>query len=193
MAPLLTATKAHSSPSVTLTRHERSASLPNDPRLIPAPLITSTSRANLSYSAQKNDKHGSHTGDSKEYSQKVVRSYSLGIRPKDQRSQEERDAFYTCTLCFYPLPPKTHPYILPSPSTTSSFVAIEGNQRVFCKDCWIWIYDLSICWTCGEIVGRMEERIGFGWCWWHWGCLGCLICKVRNRRMLSQLFPPCPR
>jgi hypothetical protein len=53
-----------------------------------------------------------------------------------------------------------------------------GIGRVFCEPCFKWIYDLSICWNCGEVVARGQERISFGWCWWHWSCLGCLICKV---------------
>ena len=190
MAPLLSAPKAHSSPSLTLTHYEASPSLSNDARLIPRPLSTRTSRINLSSNVSQLGKYVPHAVSSKEYSQKAVHSYSLGLRPKNERSQEEREAFYTCTLCFYPLPPKTKPYVLPSGNTTSGSIATGGNQRIFCKDCWIWIYDLSICWTCGEIVGRMEERVGFGWCWWHWGCLGCLICKVCERRILTQQFSP---
>ena len=52
------------------------------------------------------------------------------------------------------------------------------RERHFCRRCWIRIYDLSLCWTCGEVVHRGEERVGFGWCWWHWGCVGCLFCRV---------------
>ena len=178
MAPLLTASKAYSSPSLSLIHYETSPNLSKHARLIPRPLSTRASRANLSSNVLQLGKYVPHAASLKEYSQNVVQSYSLGLRPKTEPSQEEREAFYTCTLCFYPLPPKTKPYILPRSITTSNSVITEGNQRVFCKDCWIWIYDLSICWTCGEIVGRMEERVGFGWCWWHWGCLGCLICKV---------------
>ena len=55
----------------------------------------------------------------------------------------------------------------------------KRDDRHFCHKCWVRIYDLSLCWTCGEVVHRGEERVGFGWCWWHWGCLGCLFCRVR--------------
>ena len=181
MAPLLPAPKARSSPSLTLTHYSTSPNLSDDARLIPRPLSTRASRANLSSKVSQLGKYGYHAASPKEYSQKVVHSYSLGSRPKTERSQEERETFYTCTLCFYPLPPKTTPYLLPTSITTSNSPTSDGSRRIFCKDCWIWIYDLSICWTCGEIVGRLEERVGFGWCWWHWGCLGCLICKVCNR------------
>ena len=51
-------------------------------------------------------------------------------------------------------------------------------EKHFCRRCWVRIYDLSLCWKCGEVVHRGEERVGFGWCWWHWGCVGCLFCRV---------------
>ena len=56
---------------------------------------------------------------------------------------------------------------------------VSSLSNVFCRGCWIRIYDLSICWSCGVVVGRGEEKVGYGWCWWHWGCLGCLFCRVR--------------
>ena len=56
----------------------------------------------------------------------------------------------------------------------------KSDDKHFCHRCWIRIYDLSVCWICGDIVHRSEERVGFGWCWWHWGCLGCLFCRVRS-------------
>lgn len=53
----------------------------------------------------------------------------------------------------------------------------EGKV-VFCRRCWVRIWDLWVCWSCGERVARGEERVGYGWCWWHWGCVGCLVCRV---------------
>ncbi|MCJ1387295.1 hypothetical protein MMC18_000136 [Xylographa bjoerkii] len=134
MAPLINASKAHSSPSVTLTHQGTPANLLNDARLIPRPLSTRASRANLSSDALQLGKYISHVASPKEYSQKVVRSYSLGLRPKTQRSQEEREAFYTCTLCFYPLPPKTKPYVLPSSSAASGTVATPLKPPPWTED-----------------------------------------------------------
>lgn len=64
-----------------------------------------------------------------------------------------------------------------SEDTEGSEIKVK-RERHFCRRCWIRIYDLSLCWTCGEVVYRGEERVGFGWCWWHWGCVGCLFCRV---------------
>ena len=93
-----------------------------------------------------------------------------------------------CTLCHYRI--KGSKYSFPSVAP-AALAAIKlslspqktrkqpkSDGRHFCHKCWIRIYDLSLCWTCGDIVHRGEERVGFGWCWWHWGCLGCLFCRV---------------
>ena len=58
------------------------------------------------------------------------------------------------------------------------YCEVSVVSNLFCRACWIRIYDLSICWSCGEVVRRGEERVGYGWCWWHWGCVGCLFCRV---------------
>ena len=166
MARLGLLSKAQSSPALPKILPVLPTSSPLDTLLIPQPLMTNC----------RNRKRPYLDGDAKEYSQTVVRNRSLGIKPRTEAECKERKAFYNCTLCHYPLPKKGKPYVLPGRHRRHKN---DGDGRVFCKDCWIWIYDLSICWTCGEIVSREEERIGFGWCWWHWGCLGCLICKVR--------------
>lgn len=75
---------------------------------------------------------------------------------------------YTCTLCwkFFEKPCYT----------------VGSDSRIICVDCWKWLYDLSVCWTCGEVVFRKDDAVGFGWCWWHWGCFSCLICSVSPLR-----------
>ena len=94
-----------------------------------------------------------------------------------------------CSLCRDVLPVGSRPYrfprfapaaiavlksaICPSPRVASS------TQLVFCRPCWVWIHNLSICWMCGDMVSRLEGRVAFGWCWWHWACVSCLFCKVR--------------
>ena len=106
----------------------------------------------------------------------------------DDDDEEEKEPFYICTLCHHPLQSGIAPFTFPSTLSKSSFPIPESDGRIFCRACWVWIYDLSICWTCGEIVYRREERVGFGWCWWHWACLACLICRVRclNKPRLRQ-------
>jgi hypothetical protein len=88
-----------------------------------------------------------------------------------------RDGF-TCTWCGNnsPLP---------------CFTVGRGSRAV-CKECWKWMWSVRICWSCGEIVFRKTDAIGFGWCWWHWSCFSCLVCSVslqvrKNRRVLTAL------
>ena len=93
-----------------------------------------------------------------------------------------------CTLCHHRIkgPKYSFPSVAPaalaaiklSLSPQKPRKQSASDERHFCHKCWVRIYDLSLCWTCGDIVHRGEERIGFGWCWWHWGCLGCLFCRV---------------
>lgn len=100
----------------------------------------------------------------------------------------------TCALCQSPFHPSKESYSFPS--TAPVALAALGKRftlttssscRFFCHACWIWIHNLSICWTCGDTVTRGEERVSYGWCWWHWGCVGCLFCRVR-----FALPPSCP-
>ena len=94
----------------------------------------------------------------------------------------ERQGFrspYRCTLCYHPLLLDSKPRTI-GPHIGPLSPLEERCGRIICKACWRWIYSLAICWTCGEIVGRKEERVGFGWCWWHWGCLACVLCRVRH-------------
>ena len=51
----------------------------------------------------------------------------------------------------------------------------------FCLTCFEDIHALHICWTCGLTVDREEERVGYGWAWWHWGCMSCLLCRAPVR------------
>ena len=100
-----------------------------------------------------------------------------------------------CTLCTLSLLPNDRIYRFPPSSPTaltplllrflhSSFDSRCSNQQNFppaklansytrpsslriCHVCFLRIYNLSICWACGEVVYRAEERVGYGWCWWH--------------------------
>lgn len=80
---------------------------------------------------------------------------------------------YNCTLCWRTFPP---------PCFT-----VGVGSRIVCVDCWRWIYDVSVCWRCGEIVHRKTDSVRFGWCWWHWSCFSCLICAVRLPNYFSPL------
>lgn len=109
----------------------------------------------------------------------------------DQKSETK------CALCHERIPDNLKPCTFPSTApaalaalkphlicsddasyyyTSSSYSS--GPKVFFCHTCWVWIYNLSICWTCGEIVAREEEKVSYGWCWWHWACVSCLICRV---------------
>lgn len=88
----------------------------------------------------------------------------------EQTVMVPNEPLYNCSLCYESLPSTTrHPYTMPCGSRPG---------RIFCERCWIWIYNVAICWRCGELVVRDEERVGFGWLWWHWGCFCCLVCCV---------------
>lgn len=178
MPPLVSAFQPHSNPPITPFRHDRSSTLSVDSSLIPPPLRTPSFHSILDSNGCRIDRYFSRKESPKDYSQKLVRRYSLGLPQRQWRSNVNSEVFYKCTLCFHQLPKKSKPYVLPSDRSGSNSLNGDDDKRIFCEDCWKWIYNLSICWTCGEIVGRMEERVGFGWCWWHWGCLGCLMCKV---------------
>jgi hypothetical protein len=88
---------------------------------------------------------------------------------------------FRCTVCW-----KTSP----SPCFT-----VGKRLQVVCRQCWKWMWSVSICWSCGEVVFRKTDAIGFGWCWWHWSCFSCLVCSVSNLhhlkswRVLTSQFP----
>lgn len=91
-----------------------------------------------------------------------------------------------CTLCHEPIPDNVKPCTFPSTAPAALAAlnphlgseAYSSGPKAFCHPCWVWIYNLSICWTCGETVARQEEKVSYGWCWWHWACVSCLICRV---------------
>ena len=179
MATLPLPSASRSGPAISLVHHAPYSAPSYDACLVPAPLSPGSARKQLSANGAQPGGPASWIGNPKEVSQKVVSSLSLGMGISNNgNGQNEEEPFYKCTLCFHPLPPRSKPYTLPGTCSRLAAMKNEGTGRIFCEQCWIWIYDLSICWTCGEVVGRSEERVGFGWCWWHWGCLGCLICKV---------------
>lgn len=89
----------------------------------------------------------------------------------------------TCSLCRQGIPHGSRLYGFPK-SAPAAVAALKHRIRHsafppgFCRACWTWIHNLSICWKCGETVSRREGRISFGWCWWHWACVSCLFCRV---------------
>ena len=98
-----------------------------------------------------------------------------------------------CALCHEPIPTHVKPCTFPStaPAALAALNPHLGSEayssapKVFCHACWVWIYNLSICWTCGETVARGEEKVNHGWCWWHWACVSCMICRVGIASSLS--------
>ncbi|MCJ1407748.1 hypothetical protein MMC19_001819 [Ptychographa xylographoides] len=190
MATSLPASKALSSPAITLAGHGHLSTPSVDTRFMPPPLSTHTTRAKSSGPSKHLNEDSLGAEDINELSQKLVRTYSLGARANNQYIRDESQALYICSLCYHPLPVSSKPYVLPDGDAPVDSLKSKGGLRIFCKDCWVWVYNLSICWKCGEIVARMEERVGFGWCWWHWGCLGCLICKVCFHEISLYLYKP---
>ena len=62
-----------------------------------------------------------------------------------------------------------------------STAAQASMPPTFCLTCFEELHALQICWTCGLTVHREEERVGYGWAWWHWGCMSCLLCRAPVR------------
>lgn len=93
------------------------------------------------------------------------------------------EARKSCALCHNLIPDHVEPCTFPAtaPAAVAALnphIPLSTGPRIFCYACWVWIHNLSICWTCGETVSRKEERVSYGWCWWHWGCVSCLFCRV---------------
>jgi len=100
-----------------------------------------------------------------------IHSQNLGLKP----------SLHICTLCQQTF--SSRPFSFPSTApaalaTIRTSLPSQSPSQAFCQSCWLRIYTLSLCWTCGEIVSRSEERVSFGWCWWHWGCVNCVFCRV---------------
>lgn len=88
-----------------------------------------------------------------------------------------------CSLCHDSCPDHVKPYTFQqtAPAALAALnphISSSATPKIFCYTCWVWIHNLSICWSCGETVSRKEERVSYGWCWWHWGCVSCLFCRV---------------
>lgn len=175
--------------------------------LIPPPLSTRNSRAQLTPLREDTNADDATHALPPLFIAKTRKVVSPPVQVFfDADSDEEERALYKCTLCHGDLPLDSKPYTLPatlanslsppsslqgpsssSPSNGADARKSHGSGRVFCRDCYVWIYNLGICWSCGEIVGRSEERVGFGWCWWHWGCYGCLLCRVSGSQMRRKM------
>lgn len=88
-----------------------------------------------------------------------------------------------CSLCQQGIPVGIIPYHFPktAPAAIAAlnpYIQSSASPHAFCYACWVWIHNLSLCWTCGDTVSRHEGRVSFGWCWWHWACVSCLFCRV---------------
>ena len=55
---------------------------------------------------------------------------------------------------------------------------VGRRLRPVCLECWRWMWRAGICWSCGEVIFRKTDAVGFAWCWWHWSCFSCLVCSV---------------
>ena len=86
---------------------------------------------------------------------------------------------------FYPIIDANHRNRASANWPTTSTIETAGNiayqafpSPTFCLSCFEKFHALHICWTCGLTVHRGEERVGYGWAWWHWGCMSCLLCRA---------------
>lgn len=116
------------------------------------------------------------------------RKSTSGTHRHGELSRARRPA--TCSLCRQGIPIGTRLYGFPK-SAPAAIAALKPHIRHsafplgFCRACWVWIHNLSICWKCGETVSRREGRVSFGWCWWHWACVSCLFCRVSDSSIFS--------
>jgi len=115
------------------------------------------------------------------------RRHSLRPHPTDalqsSRTATSHAYNYTCNLCHVTFAPPAHPLprmfsFTPVDNPSAEEGEGEGDGRILCEKCSTWTFSICICWTCGEAVVRGEERVAFGWCFWHWGCFACLLCAV---------------
>lgn len=157
------------------------------------PLISTDTRYGEP-SLLKSNSFGSHTSLPGSTDQRLPLNPSLAPPPLPRSptltsaTSSTANPYRLCTLCHHRIkgPNYSFPSVAPaalaaiklSLSPQKPRKPPKSDERHFCQKCWIRIYNLSLCWTCGDIVHRGEERVGFGWCWWHWGCLGCLFCRV---------------
>lgn len=182
----------HFQPSLSLPSiaHLRSPDSPVHRHLIPPPLKSRCASAPL------------HPPPEESLTELEVKTLNSG--PHDRLSSDHAnpmivDSRYTdpsisCSLCHNQIPDHVEPCAFPetAPAATaalSSHISMSTGPRVFCYACWVWIYNLSICWACGDTVSRKEERVSYGWCWWHWGCVSCLFCRVSRYVSHSQILP----
>ncbi len=158
---------------------------PNPPpvhrHLVPRPLKTPSSSASLSsllegFPPTRSDFNYPifETGQQPSAEQ-ADRGETFDPRPKK--------IFKNCSLCHDPIPNGVEPCTFPrtAPAALAALtphLPLSIEPKIFCHACWVWIHNLSICWICGETVSRKEERVSYGWCWWHWGCVSCLLCRV---------------
>lgn len=163
MAPY-SLTKSSAIPLLPDTSFFQSLTTPVEKRLIPNPLDLYHSETVPKSQPQQIPRQPSF---------ETAGKVSVFTTPSDESI--EKTPLYSCSLCHFPLPHNSKPHYLPR---TCNNLLTNDVSQIYCEDCWIWVYNLAICWACGEIVGRHEERVGFGWCWWHWGCLSCLVCRV---------------
>ena len=104
----------------------------------------------------------------RQFSQPTVRRPTYAPSPVGtaRRTASTAQITYCCSLCRSTIMQPTPPSLAPS------------TGKVTCSDCIKRVYDLAVCWACGEMVYRKSDAVSFGVCWWHWGCLCCLSCRV---------------
>lgn len=107
----------------------------------------------------------SHSLTQTDLSEYPLPSSSLAITSSSSRKTRASSRYnFRCSSCWETLPV---PYI-----------AVGNRPQAVCRDCWKRMWILNMCWSCGEVVSRKTDVVGFAWCCWHWGCFSCLVCRV---------------
>ena len=64
--------------------------------------------------------------------------------------------------------------------TTYQTKTVGQDARLACQNCWKLLWNLAVCWSCGDMIVRTEDEevVSLEWCFWHRSCFGCLFCRV---------------
>ena len=124
----------------------------------------------------------------------------LSLSQLSSAGLDNHEELLPCALCHQPLASSTH-YSFPaksplllhaiscllptisinsfsSPLAIADFNFTNAPPLHFCLPCFTHLASLRLCWTCGEPIVRVEERVVCGWACWHWACVACLICRA---------------
>ena len=116
-------------------------STPSHASLLPNPLITTTSKSSLPKKFLHNECRAKDRTTLKAPNEYCTKA-TIKANSKDYADPlKGREVFYNCSLCHFSLLGDSKLYRLPRHHMKTPR---DGDGRIFCRDCWIWIYNLSM-------------------------------------------------